>query len=185
MDKVQIRASRFLSLVLRHKPEHAGLTLDEEGWCRVNELLEGCALHGHRMSRGELEVIVAENDKKRFEFSDNGRKIRARQGHSIKVDLKYQPQIPPDLLYHGTATRFLDPIKQLGLIRGARQHVHLSVLVETAAKVGERHGKPVVIPVEAREMHNAGFPFYFTANQVWLVDAVPTQYLKLNELIFP
>jgi putative RNA 2'-phosphotransferase len=111
MDKAQIRASRFLSLVLRHKPEHAGLTLDETGWCRVDELLKGCASHGHRMSREELDVIVAENDKKRFEFSDDRRKIRARQGHSIEVDLKYQPQLPPDILYHGTATRFLDRIK--------------------------------------------------------------------------
>ncbi|MGA8730866.1 MAG: RNA 2'-phosphotransferase, partial [Terracidiphilus sp.] len=96
MDKAQIQASRFLSLVLRHKPEHAGLTLNEAGWCRVDELLKGCASHGHRMSREELAVIVAENDKKRFEFSDDRRKIRARQGHSIEVDLKYQPQIPPD-----------------------------------------------------------------------------------------
>ena len=185
MDRDQINSSRFLSLVLRHKPEHAGLTLNEAGWCRVDDLLKGCAAHGHRMSLEELEVIVAENDKKRFEFSENGQSIRARQGHSIQVDLKYEPQTPPDLLYHGTATRYLDPIKQKGLIKGARQHVHLSVLIETAAKVGSRHGKPVVIPVRAREMHNAGFLFYFTANQVWLVNAVPPQFLKLDQLIFP
>jgi putative RNA 2'-phosphotransferase len=185
LDKAQIRASRFLSLVLRHKPEDAGLTLDEAGWCRVDELLKACASHGHRLSRAELDVIVAENDKKRFEFSDDGRKIRARQGHSINVDLKYEPRIPPDVLYHGTGTRFLNPIKQKGLIRGARQHVHLSALVPAALKVGERHCKPVVIPLKAREMQEAGFVFYFTANEVWLVDAVPPNYLKLNELVFP
>lgn len=183
MEKAQIRASKFLSLVLRHKPEEAGLSLDQAGWCSVDELLKGCASHGHTISRSELDIIVAENDKKRFEFSEDRRQIRARQGHSIDVDLKYEPKIPPDILYHGTATRFLDSIKQQGLVRGARQHVHLSFLVQTALKVGERHGKPVVIPVKAREMQQAGFVFYFTANEVWLVDSVPPRFLKLDELI--
>lgn len=159
--------------------------MDEAGWCNVDVLLKGCASHGHEMSREELDVIVAENDKKRFEFSDNRRQIRARQGHSVDVDLKYEPKIPPEILYHGTAIRFLDPIKQLGLIKGSRQHVHLSVLIQAAFKVGERHGKPVVIPVRAREMQEAGFDFYFTANEVWLVDAVPPKFLRLDELIFP
>lgn len=184
MDRARIQASRFLSLVLRHKPQHAGLSLDVSGWCKVNDLLKGCASHGHPLSHEELDVIVAENDKQRFEFSDDRRRIRARQGHSIKVDLGYKPSIPPDILYHGTATRFLDSIKLKGLLRVGRQHVHLSFAVHTALKVGERHGVPVVIPVRAREMQEAGFVFYCTANEVWLVDSVPSVYLKFDELIF-
>jgi putative RNA 2'-phosphotransferase len=184
MDKDQVRTSRFLSLVLRHKPEVAGLTLDESGWCSVNDLLRGCTASEHKVSREELDYIVAENDKKRFQFSDDGAQIRASQGHSIKVDLKYTPQMPPMTLYHGTATRFLDSIKKLGLIKGTRQHVHLSTDQDTALKVGERHGTPVVIPIKAREMQLAGMLFYLTPNGVWLVDAVPPRYLGLDDLIF-
>ena len=184
MDKAQVQVSRFLSLVLRHKPEEAGLNLDDSGWCGVEELLKGCALRGHRISRDELDVIVAENDKKRFEFSVDRRRIRASQGHSIEVDLKYDPKTPPEILYHGTATRFLDLIKQMGLIKGSRQHVHLSILVETASKVGGRHGKPVVIPVRSGDMHRAGIPFYLTPNEVWLVDSVPPEYLRFDDLFF-
>jgi len=177
-----VRTSRFLSLILRHKPEEAGLTLDGEGWCSVTDLLKGCASHGHKISREELDEVVAGNDKKRFRFSDDGKRIRASQGHSIDIDLQYEPVEPPELLYHGTATRFLDSIKKQGLIKGSRQHVHLSMSVSMAWKVGERHGKPVVIPVEAGNMHRAGIPFYQSTNGVWLVDAVPTQYLRLSEM---
>ena len=177
MNPTQVRTSRFLSLVLRHKPEEAGLTLDGEGWCSVTDLLKGCASHGHKISREELDEVVAENDKKRFQFSDDGKRIRASQGHSIEVDLKYEPTLPPEYLFHGTATRFLDSIKQQGLIKGSRQHVHLSANLQTAFKVGERHGKPVVLTVLAGDMHRNGIPFYFTPNGVWLVDAVPPEYL--------
>jgi putative RNA 2'-phosphotransferase len=134
MDRAQVQASRFLSLVLRHRLGAAGVSLDDAGWCEVKALLKGCASHGHSISSEELEVIVAENDKKRFELSDDGRRIRARQGHSVNVDLKYEPQVPPEVLYHGTATRFLDSIRQVGLIKGLRQHVHLSVLRELHSK---------------------------------------------------
>lgn len=182
MNKDEVRTSKFLSLVLRHKPEEAGLTLDESGWCSVDDLLKGCASRGHRISRPELDQIVAENDKKRFQLSDDGRRIRANQGHSIQIDLGYEPQVPPETLYHGTATRFLDSIKKMGLIKGSRQHVHLSVLVETALKVGERHGKPVVISVNAGQMHRSGAPFYLTPNGVWLVDAVQPEYLRFDDL---
>jgi putative RNA 2'-phosphotransferase len=124
-------------------------------------LLKGCPSRGNQISREQLDVIVAENDNKRFEFSVDRRRIRARQGHSIEVDLKYEPRTPPEILYHGIATRFLDPFKQMGLIKGSRQHVHLSILVQTAVKV-----KPVVIPVRAGDMHRAGIPFYLTPNEV-------------------
>jgi len=184
MENPQVRISKFLSLVLRHKPEEAGLALDGSGWCGVEELLEGCASRGYRISREELDALVAENDKKRFEFSSDRERIRASQGHSIEIDLMYDPKTPPETLYHGTATRFLDPIQQMGLIKGPRQHVHLSILVHTALKVGERHGKPVVIPVRAGEMHRAGTLFYLTPNEVWLVDEVPPQYLCFDNLLF-
>jgi putative RNA 2'-phosphotransferase len=183
MDKDQVRTSRFLSLVLRHKPESAGLTLDEFGWCSVDDLLRGCALRGHEISREELDTIVAENGKKRFQLSDDGRRIRASQGHSIEIDLQYTPIRPPRTLYHGTATRFLDSIKKLGLIKGSRQYVHLSADLDTAFKVGERHGKPVVIPVKSGEMHLAGMAFYLTPNGVWLVEVVPPLYLSFDDLI--
>lgn len=127
-----------------------------------------------RSVRVEWCSISADNDKKRFEFSKDGQRIRASQGHSIEVDLQYESVEPPELLYHGTATRFLDSIKKQGLIRGSRQHVHLSMSASMAWKVGERHGKPVVIPVEAGNMHRAGIPFYQSTNGVWLVDAVPS-----------
>jgi putative RNA 2'-phosphotransferase len=183
MDKEQVRTSRFISLILRHKPENAGLTLDNSGWCNVDDLLRRCAIRGHRISRADLDTIVTENDKKRFQFSEDGKRIRATQGHSIEVDLQYSPKQPPEILYHGTATRFLDPIKKLGLIKGSRRHVHLSADSDTAFKVGERHGKPVVIPVRAGQIHLAGMPFYLTPNGVWLVDAVPPQYLSFDGLL--
>ena len=184
MGNDQVRTSKFLSLILRHKPEKAGLSLDDSGWCSVDELLRGCAAGGYRISREELDIVVAENDKKRFEFSDDGARIRASQGHSIEVDLKYMPKQPPAELYHGTAIRFLDSIKKLGLIKGSRQQVHLSSDLETAFKVGARHGKPLVIRVDAKGMHTSGIPFYLTPNGVWLVDAVPPEYLSFDDLHF-
>jgi putative RNA 2'-phosphotransferase len=184
MTEAQVRTSKFISLVLRHKPEEAGLTLDESGWCRVADLLRGCAANKHRIDREDLEAIVADNDKKRFQFSDDGERIRAVQGHSIIVDLKYDATEPPTHLFHGTATRFLDSIKASGLVKGSRQHVHLSAKRDTAMQVGARHGKPVVLIVFAGEMHRDGYTFYNAPNGVWLVDAVPSEYLRFNELIY-
>jgi putative RNA 2'-phosphotransferase len=182
MNDAQVRTSKFLSLVLRHKPEEAGLTLDGGGWCSVADLLKGCAAHGHKISREELDEVAAENDKKRFQFSDDDKRIRASQGHSIEVDLKYEPTLPPEYLFHGTATRFLDSIKQQGLIKGSRQHVHLSWDIDVARTVGARHGKPAVILVDADLMHRDGWEFYLTPNGVWLVDAVPVKYLNFHNL---
>src|SRR5262249_37445407 len=169
--------SKFLSLVLRHQPEKIGLRLSQSGWASVKELIEASRLRGIEFTLEELQNVVASNDKKRFSLSEDGLSIRANQGHSIEVELGYAPTAPPDVLYHGTAERFLTSIKQQGLIKGKRRHVHLSADVDTATKVGRRHGKPVVLKVEAGKMRQDGFVFYLSANKVWLTDHVPAQYL--------
>ncbi len=173
-----VRLSKFLSLVLRHEPQRAGLVLDEVGWVAVDELLAGCARAGVPVTREQLTDMVAESDKQRFAFSPDGGRIRANQGHSVEVKLDYAPQTPPELLFHGTATRFLDSIRDRGLVRGDRHHVHLSADLETARKVGQRHGQPIVLTVRAREMYRAGHVFLRSANGVWLAEAVPVDWLE-------
>jgi putative RNA 2'-phosphotransferase len=177
MSERAVKISKFLSLVLRHRPEKVGLELDESGWVSVERLIEASRAHGVEFTLEELQNVVASNDKKRFSLSDDGLWIRANQGHSIKVELGYAPTVPPEILYHGTAERFLASIKQQGLIKGRRHHVHLSSEVETATKVGQRHGRPVVLRVEAGLMHRDGFVFYLSANGVWLAEFVPVRYL--------
>jgi len=163
-------------LVLRHKPETIGLVLDKNGWVEVKKLLRQLPQHA-LLNMIDLEEIVATNNKNRFEFNEGKIKIRARQGHSINVDLGLEPKVPPCFLYHGTATRFVDSIKKKGLIKGSRQHVHLSSDHETAVKVGGRHGKVVVLTVKAQDMSEKGFVFYLSNNGVWLTDHVPFEYL--------
>jgi putative RNA 2'-phosphotransferase len=175
MDKVKV--SRFLSLVLRHQPQKIGLKLDEQGWTDVQELLERINSHGLALSREQLQEVVETNEKKRFAFSPDGTRIRASQGHSISVNLALDPQTPPDALYHGTATRFLDSILVSGLQPQRRQSVHLSQDVTTAINVGKRHGKPVVLVIDARKMHDNGQQFFLSENGVWLVDHVHPQFL--------
>lgn len=170
--------SKFLSLVLRHKPEEIGLSLDDHGWARVSELLAKAAAHGTVISPQLLEEIVATNDKKRFSFNDDKTLIRANQGHSIEVDLQLTVQTPPAMLYHGTATRFLDSIKQQGLIAGQRQYVHLSADEQVAIKVGQRHGKVVVLTIDTVAMQQAGLNFYLAENGVWLTEKVPVEFLQ-------
>ena len=178
MDTSQLkRHSKFLSLVLRHKPEVLSLQLDPQGWISVDTLLQAMQQNGRRLQRNDLETIVAENNKQRFMFSEDGQMIRARQGHSIKVDLGYETAVPPQTLYHGTATRFVDSIWKQGLIKGNRHHVHLSADLATARQVGGRHGKPYIFTVRSEEMAQAGFEFFVTGNGVWLVEHVPTDYL--------
>jgi putative RNA 2'-phosphotransferase len=177
MDDRAVRVSKFLSLVLRHQPEEIGLSLDQSGWASVEHLIEASRRRGFEFRLEELQNVVAGNDKKRFSLSEDGLWIRANQGHSIKVELGYAPTAPPEILYHGTAERFLTSIKQQGLIKGKRHHVHLSADVDTAMKVGRRHGKPVVLGIEAGRMSQDGFIFYLSANGVWLTDRVPVQYL--------
>lgn len=175
------RASKFLSLVLRHQPQSAGITLDSAGWTDVTELLAGCAAAGRRLSREDLEHIVATNDKKRFEFSPDGSRIRASQGHSVEVDLAYAAETPPEILYHGTATRFLDGILRDGLSRMKRHQVHLSAETCVTLQVGARHGKPVLLTIRSGDMHRAGWKFCRSTNGVWLVDAVPPEFIEHRE----
>jgi putative RNA 2'-phosphotransferase len=184
MDKELTQISKLLSLVLRHKPEEIGLTLDEGGWALVDELLTKAARAGRSISRQQLEAVVAQNNKQRFRFSDDGARIRANQGHSIAVELGLEPQAPPAILYHGTATRFLDSIRQQGLIKGKRQHVHLSADVATAQLVGQRHGSPIVLTVDAAAMATAGYPFYRAENGVWLTDQVPVTFLAIPNSVY-
>lgn len=174
-----VKISKFLSLVLRHKPETIGLTLDPAGWVSVAELLQACAQHHFPLSAEELQAVVASNDKQRFAFSEDGKRIRANQGHSIEVELGYQPAEPPEFLYHGTVERFLPSIRANGLLKGQRHHVHLSPDTATAAKVGSRRGQPVVLTVSSGEMSRAAYPFYQSANGVWLTDHVPPQFLEI------
>jgi putative RNA 2'-phosphotransferase len=177
MDANLVRLSKFLSLVLRHKPEGIGLTLDEQGWADLADLIDRANRRGVALTRELVERIVATNDKKRFALSADGMRIRASQGHSVEIDLGLEPRQPPELLFHGTATRFLPGIAAKGLLPGKRQYVHLSPDEPTAVTVGRRHGKPVVLRVRCGAMHWAGFPFYCAANGVWLTASVPVTFL--------
>lgn len=174
------KMSKFISLVLRHKPDAAGICLDEHGWADVKELIRGVNGTGRVLDLEMLKEIVRTNDKKRFVFNEDGTKIRASQGHSIQVDVELEQAVPPDVLYHGTATRFLGSILNAreGLRAGSRLYVHLSKDYDTAVKVGMRHGIPVVLKVDAGRMTKDGYTFYLSENGVWLVDKVPVKYLE-------
>ena len=173
--------SVFISLVLRHMPEAAGISLDEHGWADIEKLLAGMNASGHRIDREMLEEIVRTDEKGRYSLSEDGAKIRANQGHSVPVDVELSPAQPPEILYHGTAERFAYAIREGGLLPMGRLYVHLSKDVETAVKVGSRHGKPVVFEVESGRMYRDGIPFYLSCNGVWLTKAVKPGYLKGRE----
>jgi putative RNA 2'-phosphotransferase len=177
MPDTSIKTSKFLSLVLRHKPELIGITLDSAGWVPVSELLRACQAHGKSLTLAELHEVVASNDKQRFSLSEDEQMIRANQGHSISIELGYKPALPPDILYHGTVEKFLPSIKVGGLKKGDRHHVHLSTDFETARRVGHRRGKPIILKVEAGRMHRNGHEFFRSENGVWLTEHVPTEYL--------
>lgn len=170
--------SKFLSLILRHKPETIGLALDENGWANTDEVLTKMNAHGHSLTLENLKSIVENNDKKRFAFSEDFSRIRASQGHSVEIDLNLLPKTPPNILYHGTAERNIASIQQQGLIKGSRHYVHLSADIETATKVGMRYGKPVVLTINAKAMHRQGIIFFQSQNGVWLTDHVLPQYIK-------
>lgn len=171
--------SKRLSYVLRHRPDSVKLELEEGGWVQVDILLAALATSGNAVSQPVLARVVAENDKQRFEFSEDGLRIRARQGHSAEVELGYQPATPPDVLYHGTATRYLDSILQQGLVKGRRHHVHMSTDKVTMIAVATRHGKPVLVSIDAKRMYAGGHEFFETGNHVWLTDHVPPEYLTI------
>lgn len=173
----ETRYSEFLSLVLRHKPEAVGIKLDEAGWADVRTPLDSMTAHGRALSQHELERIVEHNDKRRFQLSEDKQRIRANQGHSVDVDLGYLAQAPPALLYHGTVARFLGSIREAGLSRGSRHHVHLSRDRSTARNVGARRGNPIILKIDAARMHADGREFFVSDNGVWLTDHVPFKYV--------
>jgi len=177
-EKEITRISKFLSLVLRHKPETIGLALDANGWADVNELIARSNKANVPLTHELLQHIVDTNPKKRFAFNEQQDKIRASQGHSVNIELNLFAVEPPAILYHGTAERSVASILEKGLLKQQRRHVHLSPDIETAIQVGQRHGKPKVFEVLAKEMHARGHRFYLSANGVWLVDEVPPEFLK-------
>ena len=174
-----VRCSKFRSLVLRHQPDAAGITLDAHGWADVPKLLEGMRRANHAITAEMLEEIVRTDNKQRYSFNADHTKIRANQGHSVPVDLELQPVQPPEYLWHGNAERLLGKIFAEGLRPMSRQYVHLSPDQETAYKVGVRHGKPVILRVKAGDLSGTGTQFYLSENGVWLTDAVPPEYLEI------
>lgn len=179
MDKNKLRrASKFLSLVLRHEPGKIGIQLDAQGWTSVDGLLEGMARGKLALSLDELRTIVAENNKKRFSYNEDQTMIRASQGHSIKVSFEYPAKMPPEFLYHGTVARFMTSIREHGLKAKNRHHVHLSMDVQTANAVGARRGVPVLLTIDARRMADDGYLFYLSDNGVWLTENVPALFIK-------
>lgn len=179
--KETIRTSKFLSLILRHEPGRVGLKLDDAGWVSVDELLAAVNRQGMSLTLEQLRHVVATNDQKRFAFSEDCLRIRASQGHSVEVELQHEPQVPPELLYHGTPERFVSSIRATGLNKGQRHHVHLSPDSQTANRVGQRRGRPVVLTIRSGDMHRQGHVFYRSANGVWLVDHVPAKFITPDD----
>ncbi|MEZ5429550.1 MAG: RNA 2'-phosphotransferase [Pyrinomonadaceae bacterium] len=179
-EKQKTKLSKFLSLVLRHRPEAVGLTLEENGWVGVEALLEALAENGRPTTRQELVEVVETNDKKRFSFDDDQTKIRANQGHSLGIELEFEEKPPPKILYHGTAEKNLRMIEKTGLKKMKRHHVHLSADEETARRVGIRYGRPVIFRIDTEKMLREGHRFFVSANGVWLTDEVPPRFLELQ-----
>jgi putative RNA 2'-phosphotransferase len=183
MRKVDdVKLGKFLSLVLRHKPETIGITLDKNGWADVKELIEKVKLSERYIDMEILERIVRENSKKRYSFNEDKTKIRASQGHSIEVELNLKEITPPKILYHGTATRFLESIKEKGILKMNRQYVHLSMDIETTRNVGQRHGEVVILPIDIEGLESIGHKFYLSENKVWLCDDIPSRYILWDKI---
>lgn len=171
--------SKFISLILRHKPEKIGITLDKHGWANVNDLINGVSKE-YPFNFEMLEEIVVTDNKQRYSFNEDKTLIRANQGHSIPVDVELEEAVPPEYLYHGTGEKYRKSICEMGLIPKSRLYVHLSDNTDTALSVGKRHGKPVILQVDAARMYQDGFKFYLSKNGVWLVDHVPTSYFTIS-----
>lgn len=179
--KQEIHISKFLSLVLRHKPETIGIQLDQNGWVDIVELIEKSNKYGIQFDREILNYIVVNNSKKRFAFNDVLDKIRASQGHSVDIELGYKNQEPPEILFHGTNEKSVQSILEKGIEKRNRQQVHLSSDLETAIMVGKRHGSPIVFSILASEMYKENYEFFISENGVWLTEYVPSKYLKIKE----
>jgi putative RNA 2'-phosphotransferase len=178
MDKRrQTKISKFLSYVLRHNPDSIGIQLDNGGWVDVSELLQAAEQKGFPITEGELKTVVKQSDKQRFSFNEDATRIRANYGHSISIELGYNPEVPPNVLYHGTAAKNIKAISVNGLTKGNRQYVHLSPDPETAKSVGQRHGKPLILEVLSGRMHSDGYRFYHSSSNIWLTEYVPPVYL--------
>ena len=171
------RLSKFLSLILRHRPEKLGITLDKEGWANTQEIIDKMKQRGMPISLARIREVVQNNDKQRFKLGENDTKIRANQGHSVNINLAIEPTLPPKKLFHGTATKNLESILAQGIKKGSRQHVHLSMDIVTATKVGQRHGKPVILEVDAEQMSADNILFYQSENGVWLTDYIDPKYI--------
>lgn len=173
-----VKMGKYISLILRHKPELINLKIDEHGWANVDDLLKGINNSGRYISKEILDIIVNTNNKKRYQYNNDHTKIRANQGHSIKVDVELQEKVPPNILYHGTAQKYLDKIRESGIRKMNRLHVHLSKDIETAINVGKRHGQPIVLVINTEAMIKDGFKFYYSNNGVWLCDDIDYSYVK-------
>jgi putative RNA 2'-phosphotransferase len=178
MGRNRVAASKFLSLLLRHKPQEVGLSLDAGGWAGIEDIVRLTSGRRTPLTRKLIEEITATSEKKRFIISDDGNRIRANQGHSIAVNLNLEPQNPPEALFHGTATRYIESILRQGLVKGNRQYVHLSPDRSTAEQVGRRHGKPVILNIAAQAMQASGYVFFLSVNGVWLTEHVPARFLS-------
>lgn len=179
-EQETVKASKFLSLVLRHQPSMIGIHLDTQGWTDVEVLIKKAQSNGFPLDHALLSHVVETNPKKRFTFNETGNRIRASQGHSVEIELGYKSQTPPKVLYHGTTGAHLDSILKTGIEKRTRHHVHLSVDVEAALKVGQRHGKPVILEVQSGQMHIDGIVFFLSENSVWLTEYVDSKYLILS-----
>lgn len=181
MERRLIKLSKFLSYILRHHPEDIGLQPDDTGWVAVDDLITATRRHGRSVSREEIRQLLRESEKSRFALSDDEQYIRATYGHSIQVDPGYRPEQPPDLLFHGTARRFVDSIRRQGLTARQRQFVHLSAHRTDAEAVGRRHGSPVILTIRTGEMYRDGFVFYQSDAGLWLTNRIPVSYISFPE----
>jgi RNA:NAD 2''-phosphotransferase len=177
-NKTNNKLSKFLSLLLRHSPKTIGITLDENGWTDVIDLIDKMNKNGEKINMEILKEIVNTDNKSRYTFDENYTKIRATQGHSVKVELGYIPQKPPIILYHGTGKKYIESIFKDGIKKQSRNHVHLSGDKETALKVGQRHGTPIILEILSEEMYNNNHQFFLSENGVWLTDYIPVEYIK-------
>lgn len=178
MKQNDVKLGKFISLILRHHPETIHLKLDEQGWADLEQLINGINQYGLSIDRTILDRIVTQNDKQRYSYNEDKTKIRANQGHSISVNLELTSVVPPDILYHGTASRFTGSIFQEGITKQSRQYVHLSSDYKTALSVGSRHGTPVVLKIYASRMYQDGYSFYLSENHVWLTPYIPVKYIE-------